>query len=77
MRRNVTNADGSRTSQLYIGQSKTYAEAGWDAPGNWKDELTVKPGEIIGHDPEKDREHYTVSPKGVVVVPRGKSRFFY
>jgi glucose-1-phosphate adenylyltransferase len=36
-----------------------------------------KPGERIGHDLEKDRERYTVSSKGVVVIPRGKSRFFY
>jgi glucose-1-phosphate adenylyltransferase len=36
-----------------------------------------KPGEVIGHDLEKDRERYTVSSKGVVVIPRGKSRFFY
>lgn len=36
-----------------------------------------KPGDSIGYDLEKDRERFTVSPKGVVVVPRGKTRFFY
>lgn len=37
----------------------------------------LKPGEVIGHDLEKDRERFTVGPKGVVVIPRGKTRFFY
>lgn len=36
-----------------------------------------KPGDMIGHDLEKDRERFTVSSKGVVVVPRGKTQFFY
>ena len=36
-----------------------------------------KPGDTIGHDPEKDKARFTVSSKGVVVVPRGKTRFFY
>lgn len=31
----------------------------------------IPPGEVIGHDPVRDRERFPVSPGGVVVVPRG------
>lgn len=31
----------------------------------------IPPGEVIGHDPARDRARFPVSPGGVVVVPRG------
>jgi glucose-1-phosphate adenylyltransferase len=33
--------------------------------------VVVPPGARIGHDPEHDAEHYTVSAGGVVVLPKG------
>ena len=38
---------------------------------------TIKPGEEIGYDLEKDKANFTVGPSGVVVLPRGETRFFY
>lgn len=38
---------------------------------------TIKPGEEIGYDPEKDRERFQADPSGIVVLPRGETRFFY
>ena len=32
---------------------------------------TIPDGETIGHDPDVDRRRFTVSSRGVVVVPRG------
>lgn len=34
-------------------------------------EVTVPPGETIGHDKVRDKERFTISDKGVVVVPKG------
>ena len=36
----------------------------------------VEPGTVLGFDAEKDRENYQVTPKGVVVIPRGPVDFF-
>jgi len=32
--------------------------------------VTIPPGESIGYDPARDAERFTVSEKGVVVVPK-------
>ncbi|MFC1883851.1 glucose-1-phosphate adenylyltransferase [Thermodesulfobacteriota bacterium] len=31
----------------------------------------IPPGTVIGYDPKKDREKFTVTPRGIVVVPKG------
>lgn len=36
----------------------------------------IEPGSSIGFNAEEDRERYTVSPSGVVVVPRGRTPYF-
>lgn len=36
----------------------------------------LEAGEIIGFDPEQDRQRFTVSPKGVSVVPSGRVSYF-
>lgn len=36
----------------------------------------IAEGTCIGFDMEMDREHFTVSPSGVVVVPRGRTSFY-
>ena len=33
--------------------------------------VTIAPGAQIGVDPEKDKERFTVSAGGVVVIPKG------
>lgn len=37
---------------------------------------SVEPGTVLGHDAEKDQQQYQVTPKGVVVIPRGRVDFF-
>ncbi|TCS41996.1 glucose-1-phosphate adenylyltransferase [Reinekea marinisedimentorum] len=32
--------------------------------------VTIAPGTVIGEDPEHDREHFHVSPNGIVVIPQ-------
>jgi glucose-1-phosphate adenylyltransferase len=34
-------------------------------------EVSIPPGETIGVDRDRDAQRFTISPKGVVVVPRG------
>jgi len=36
-------------------------------------EVFVPNGFSIGHDPKSDKKRFTISPEGVVVVPRGIS----
>jgi len=36
----------------------------------------IERGARIGEDPEQDRENWTLSPSGVVVVPRGRTPYF-
>ncbi|MGC8605007.1 MAG: glucose-1-phosphate adenylyltransferase, partial [Desulfomonilaceae bacterium] len=36
-------------------------------------EVYIPDGSIIGHDHEQDRQRFTISTSGVVVVPRGMS----
>jgi glucose-1-phosphate adenylyltransferase len=36
----------------------------------------IEEGSRIGDAPDRDRARYTVSPSGVVVVPRGRSPYF-
>jgi glucose-1-phosphate adenylyltransferase len=33
--------------------------------------LRIPPGEDIGYDPERDKQRFTVTPNGIVVVPKG------
>lgn len=36
---------------------------------------TTAPRQTIGHDPEADAQKYYIDPSGIVVIPRGKSKF--
>ena len=36
----------------------------------------IEPGTVLGFDSEQDRQNYQVTPKGVVVIPRGRVDFF-
>lgn len=36
---------------------------------------TTAPHQTIGHDPEADAQKYYIDPSGIVVIPRGKSKF--
>lgn len=36
----------------------------------------IEAGDVIGYDSERDRQRYTVSPKGVTVVPSGRVSYF-
>jgi glucose-1-phosphate adenylyltransferase len=36
----------------------------------------IEKGHVTGIDPEADRRRYTVSPAGVVVIPRGRTPYF-
>ncbi len=33
--------------------------------------VKIPPGTVIGEDPEADRQRFTVSPEGIVVLPSG------
>jgi glucose-1-phosphate adenylyltransferase len=34
-------------------------------------DVVIEPGARIGVDPDQDRERFTISPGGVVVIPKG------
>jgi glucose-1-phosphate adenylyltransferase len=36
----------------------------------------IEKGQVTGFDPAADRERYTISPNGVVVIPRGRTPYF-
>ena len=36
---------------------------------------TIAPKQTIGHDTEADSQKYYIDPSGIVVIPRGKSKF--
>lgn len=36
----------------------------------------IEAGDVVGFDPEKDRQRYTVSPGGVTVIPAGRVSYF-
>lgn len=36
----------------------------------------IEPGEVLGHDPDQDRQRYTVTPGGVTVIPAGRVCYF-
>jgi hypothetical protein len=57
----------SRVSRRVLFPASTSAQARLTAASSTG---KASPGEVIGEDPERDRERFTVSPGGVVAVSR-------
>jgi len=63
--------DGSLVSDSVLMNGVTIGEGAVVRRAVMDEGASVAPGDTIGVDPDRDRRRFTVSPGGVVVVPRG------